>query len=77
MDNKELVPVEKVLDDMYSDKAMVSSMARDYYYENYADDEEREQMDFEEKVANVISTLIVVGFAVIMILGLVNEFTMF
>jgi hypothetical protein len=39
--------------------------------------EEREQMEFEEKVVNIISTSIVIGFAIIMILGLINEFTMF
>ena len=40
-------------------------------------DEELEKIDFEEKVANIISILVIVGFAVIMALGIFNEFIIF
>ena len=67
-DEEKLVPVERVIDDMYSGNAY-SDAARDYYYINYADDEERERLDFEEKIANIISYSIIIGFIVIIILG--------
>lgn len=40
-------------------------------------DEELDRIDFEEKVANIISILVIVGFAVIMALGIFNEFIIF
>lgn len=56
------VPVSKVLDDMYSDKGMISLAARDYYYQNYASEAEKEEMDREERVQNVFAILFWVGF---------------
>ena len=45
-DEKEKIPVTKVLDDMYDPNGgLVSWVARDYYYENYATDYERKIMD--------------------------------
>ena len=61
-DEEELIPVEKVLDDMYDDLGIVSWAARDYYYNHYASDEERKDMDSEDKINEVIAKL---GIAVI------------
>lgn len=40
-------------------------------------DEELNRIDFEEKIVNIISILVIVGFAVIMALGIFNEFIIF
>ena len=60
--DKDLIPVEKVLDDMYSDKSFVSQAARDYYYLNYADDIEKSYMDHEDKQNNKIVTVFWLGY---------------
>ena len=45
-DKEELVPIERVLDDMYNpDGGMVADAARSYYYEHYATEAERMMMD--------------------------------
>lgn len=62
---EELIPIEKVLDDMYSD-GFIASSARDYYYSHYATDKEKAAMDFEDKVQNVICCI----FAILVIAGL-------
>lgn len=46
-----LVPVEQVLDDMYSD-GYAQSAARDYYYRHYATPEEQEMMRREDKMTD-------------------------
>ena len=76
MNEEKLIPVEQVLDDMYSDSAY-SDAARDYYYMYYADDEEREQMDFEEKLVNIISYSIAIGFVAIVIFGICSGIIVF
>lgn len=53
-ENEELIPVEKVLADMYDDLGIVSWSARDYYYEHYATDEERREMDMEDKIGTIL-----------------------
>lgn len=63
---EELIPIEKVLDDMYSD-SFIASSARDYYYSHYATDKEKAEMDFEDKIQNAVCCL----FAVLIIAGLV------
>lgn len=37
------VPIQQVLDDMYSDKGPVTWAARDYYYTTYATPEEQKE----------------------------------
>lgn len=72
MDKEELIPVEHVLDDMYSNSG-VESAARDYYYLNYATDEEKRIMEFEDKVATIVSCafwmLVIIGMVVCVIYG--------
>ena len=65
---EELIPKLQVLDDMYSDKSLVSLAARDYYYEHYADESERKRMDIEDIVATIIGTIVVAG---VLLLGVV------
>lgn len=67
-------PVEKVIDDMLDPNGgMVSSAARDYYYRNYATEEERIMMDRENLILRnmiiVCSALCVIAI----ILGIVSE----
>lgn len=70
--NSEPVSVQKVLEDMYNpDGGLVALAARDYYYQNYASEEERKSMDREDKVHIAIAIIfmivfwVAVGFAVI------------
>lgn len=72
---EELIPKLQVLDDMYSDKSIVSMAARDYYYEHYADEAERKRMDIEDIIATIIGVIIIIGMlllgavAVVMLLS--------
>lgn len=58
MKNENHVPIEKVIDDMYSD-GVISSAARDYYYIHYASKEEKETIDFEKKLEKIIACIAV------------------
>ena len=50
----EKIPVDKVLEDMYNpDGGPVSWAARDYYYREYATEEEKREMDKEDRRINV------------------------
>jgi len=60
-EKEELIPVLQVLDDWYADKGIVSWAARDYYYLHYADDNERQHMDKEERLQTIIAAIIVGG----------------
>lgn len=72
--NEKLVPIEKVIDDMYQDKGLVSLAARDYYYLNYATESERKDMDFEDKIQNIISTCFFSCIVVMFVFGLAVEY---
>lgn len=65
---EELIPKLQVLDDMYSDRGVVSMAARDYYYVHYADEAERKRMDIEDIVATIIAAIIIIG---VLLLGAV------
>ena len=60
---RELVPVDQVLDDMYSDTSGVSSAARDYYYIHYATEEQRQQMDREDRLVSISMYIAAATFA--------------
>lgn len=49
-----LIPVEKVVDDMYSDSSM-SSKAREYYINHYATEQEKEELRIQEKMEFLFS----------------------
>ena len=49
-----LIPVEKVVDDMYSD-SFISSKAREYYINHYATDQEKEELRIQEKMEFLFS----------------------
>lgn len=66
-EDEELVPLTQVLDDMYSDKGVVSLAARSYYYNHYATDEEKEKMDAEDRRLEILS-YVITGMMVIMII---------
>lgn len=60
MDNnkEELVPLDRVLKDMYDDYSPVQTAARDYYYKHYATPEERVKMDHEDKITSIVVSII-------------------
>lgn len=61
MNEKEKIPITKVLDDMYDPKGgPVAWAARDYYYENYATDYERETMDREDKIETIVAIIFLI-----------------
>ncbi len=72
MNVDEKVPLSKVLDDMYNpDGGFVSIAARDYYYRYYATDEEREIMDYEDKMDTIITVIFLVCFFLMMVFAVV------
>ena len=65
-----LVPVERVIDDMYSDDTY-SHAARTYYYVHYATPEERVQMDREDRRAAITMRVVWLSYLGLLLLGLV------
>lgn len=63
MDEEKLVPIEEVLEDMHTDKGIVSVAARGYYYDNYASPSEKVQMDFEDKL-NRFTAIVILGVVI-------------
>lgn len=55
---EDLLPLEKVLDDMYQDKGIVSMAARDYYKLHYATEEEKRAMDRQDKITTIFAASI-------------------
>lgn len=70
MDKNNKVPLEQVLKDMYTNSG-VESAARAYYYEEYATDEERKQMDREDKITRIIGICFVVSFIITIIMSII------
>lgn len=57
------VPVQKVLEDMYNpDGGLIALAARDYYYQNYANEEERKSMDREDKIQTAVAIIFIIVF---------------
>lgn len=56
---------------MYSENGIVSSAARDYYYTNYATKEEREKMDKEDRMYDLIGTTVAIAVYIFMGLALI------
>lgn len=64
----EKIPVEKVLEDMYSPEGgPVSWAARDYFRTYYATDEEKKLMDLEDKMENTFATVFWIIYLMIVI----------
>lgn len=76
MDDKEvLIPIERVLDDMYNPNGgMVADAARSYYYEHYATEPERRMMDHEDKVNQTVAYIIMGLYVLSVIAGIVIGF---
>lgn len=54
-----LIPVEKVIDDMYSDSYIASS-AKDYYITNYATEQEKEEFRRQETISHFFIILSII-----------------
>lgn len=71
---EEKIPLEQVLDDMYNPNGgMPAQAARDYYYNNYATDEEKQKMDAEDRRFDRILKFIVglfCGFIIYVVIKL-------
>lgn len=76
MEKEDKVPVEKVIDDMYdSNGGIVSSAARDYYYQNYATEEEKLIMDRKSLILRNMIILCSALCVIAIVLGIVLECT--
>lgn len=72
---EEKIPLNKVLDDMYNpDGGQVSMAARDYYYTNYATEEEKILMDREDKITRLLGIFIAVGVTLILGIEIIIKF---
>ena len=59
---------------MYNpDGGIVSMAARDYYYKNYATEEERIMMDIEDKFSNYIDIISAFLFVIVMVIYVIIE----
>jgi hypothetical protein len=74
MSKCKLVPIDKVLDDMYSDKRPISWAARDYYTDHYATPWEAEQMQREDRLSLVAARCFIGGVVLLLIGLMVNGF---
>ena len=72
-DKTDLIPIERVLDDMCSDISGVSSAARDYYRMNYATEEEKIEMDKEDRIVNKLTAFTLIISAVMIITIIFNR----
>ena len=72
-DKTDLIPIERVLDDMCSDTSGVSSAARDYYRMNYATEEEKIEMDKEDRIVNKFTAIALIIPAVMIITIIFNR----
>lgn len=72
-DKPDLIPIEKVLDDMCSDISGVSSAARDYYRMNYATEKEKIEMDKEDRIVNKLTAFALIIPAVMIITIIFNR----
>lgn len=66
-----LVPIERVIDDMYSDSCIASS-AKDYYINNYATEQEKEEFKIQETISNFISILSLIIFLCCFVIFIIN-----
>lgn len=66
-----LVPIERVIDDMYSDSCIASS-AKDYYINNYATEQEKEEFKRQEAISNFISILSLIIFLCCFVIFIIN-----
>lgn len=67
-----IIPVEKVLDDMYNpDGGLVAMAARDYYYTYYATPDQKVKMDKEEKRQKVYTCLFEIGILIFVAIGII------
>ena len=72
-DKTDLIPIERVLDDMCSDTSGVSSAARDYYRMNYATEKEKIEMDKEDRIVNKLTAFALIIPAAMIITIIFNR----
>lgn len=53
VEDSNLIPIEKTIDDMYSDSYIASS-AKDYYITNYATEQEKEEFRRQETISHFL-----------------------
>ena len=62
------IPVDKVLEDMYDPNGgPVSWAARDYYYATYATEEEKREMDREDRRMDIGALMFYITFILLFI----------
>jgi len=60
-DNEYKIPLENVLEDMYNKYSPTQFQSRKYYYEYYATDEERVEMDLENLISTIVNITITIA----------------
>lgn len=66
--NNDFIPIEKVVDDMYSDKTIISGIVKDYYKKEYADENELKIIELEDKVSNIFTTIFSITVPIMIII---------
>lgn len=69
MKSDELIPIEQVLADMYADKGIISSAARDYYKTYYATEDELIIMKREERLETIAAYLFILSPVIVGIIA--------
>lgn len=59
VEDSNLIPIEKTIDDMYSDSYIASS-AKDYYITNYATEQEKEEFRRQETISHFFIILSII-----------------
>lgn len=71
---KHKIPLEKVKQDMNDPRYYISQYAKDYYYREYATEEERKEIDRENKINSIIKGTIMGIITLIALWRLVELF---
>jgi hypothetical protein len=68
----ELIPLERVLDDMSEDNGLVSAAARDYYRMHYATEKEAAAMLRHDRILFVLGLILVATVPTVIILSILG-----
>ena len=70
---KNKIPKEQVIKDMHDPMHMYAREARQYYYDNYATDSEKDTIDREIFIEKLVSICFVLLTVILFILFLIKE----
>lgn len=70
-DDDKLIPVTRVIDDMYGDNSLISNSAKEYYIEHYATSEEKEEIKKEDRLYKILGIFTITQAILYMVLAIV------